>query len=345
MSMGRNRDISTEIVAQIVALRKAGFTQMQISRQLGVPQSVVCRSLKRHIETGSFKARKRTGRRRCTSRRTDLMIKRLATITPTATSTFILSQLPSDVKVSKTTIKKRLRDDFNLRAYRPAEKPLLSKKNIADRLEFCKRYSGWTSDQWHKVLFSDETMVRQFASYVQHVRRPLGERNSPRYTSPVVKHSPSVMIWGCISANGRGGLWIMPEKQTVTANVYLQVLKEKLPLWMPQHGCSIFQHDGAPAHRSKTVTSWLDSWLQDNGYQILAGWPGNSPDLNVIENAWLTLKKKVAELKPTSRSDLIDKMKTVWVKEITADYCLQLFDSMPRRIAAVLAAKGHHSKY
>ena len=344
--MGKTRETSSETAAQIVALRNGGFTQTKISAQLGIQQSVVSRILKRYSETGQLRARKRSGRPRCTSQRTDLLIKRIVTVTPTATSSYIKAMLPdTEAKISKTTIKRRLHDELQLRAFRPVKKPLLSKKNISDRLAFCKRYKSWTVDQWQKVLFSDETMLRQFASYVQHVRRPPGQRNSARYLSPKVSHSPSVMIWGCISAEDRGGLWIMPEKETVTANAYLRILQEKLPVWMPQRHCSVFQQDGAPAHTSKMVKNWLGPWLQNNGYTMLSGWPGNSPDLNVIENAWVILKKKVAELKPTSRDDLIDKIKQVWVQNITEQYCKDLCDSMPRRIEAVLAAKGHSTKY
>ena len=36
---------------------------------------------------------------------------------------------------------------------RAAKKPLLSRKNIRDRLIFCKRYRDWTAEDWGKVHF------------------------------------------------------------------------------------------------------------------------------------------------------------------------------------------------
>jgi hypothetical protein len=39
---------------------------------------------------------------------------------------------------------------------RAAKKPILSRKNIRDRLIFCKR-RDWTAEDWGKVIFSDES--------------------------------------------------------------------------------------------------------------------------------------------------------------------------------------------
>ena len=42
-----------------------------------------------------------------------------------------------------------------LKAYKAAKKPLLSSKNICDRLNFSKKYKDWTPQQWMKVMLSD----------------------------------------------------------------------------------------------------------------------------------------------------------------------------------------------
>ena len=50
------------------------------------------------------------------------------------------------------------------------------------------------------------------------------------------------------------------------------------------------------------------------------------------------MKDKVAEKQPLSLPDLCRAIKEVWVKEISKEYCANLVNSMPRRLAAVLAA-------
>ena len=86
-----------------------------------------------------------------------------------------------------------------------------------------------------------------------------------------------------------------------------------------------FQQDGATPHTARIVTQWF----QQQPFQLLTGWPGNLPDLSVIENCWGYMKDRAVERKPTSLQDFIDIIKHVWIDEITVDNCQILFDSMP----------------
>ena len=52
----------------------------------------------------------------------------------------------------------------------------------------------------------------------------------------------------------------------------------------------IFQQDLAPRHCSKKVKKYFI----DNNIMVL-DWPGNSPDLNLIENLWALIKRRLLE--------------------------------------------------
>ena len=339
--MGKNKCISSNLVAQIVALHEAGLKQIDIGQQLSIHQSIVCRTLRRHASTGSMDHRKSPGRPRKTSIQTDRLMKRIVQSDPTTSSSAIQSQLPPQTNISARTIRRRLLTDFKLRAYRPAAVPKLSSKNVRDRVSFAKKYKDWTVQQWERVMFSDETLVKQFYAFSSHVRRPVGERYNQRYTTPRVKNSPSVMIWGSISAHGRGALWFMQPGTSINAATYLDLLKEKLQSIMECHNCTVFQHDGAPAHSAHSVRDWIAS----QNIEMLSPWPGSSPDINPIENCWSVVKKKVGTLRPTSMKDLHEKIKIVWCQQITQEYCRDLIHSMPARLVAVLASRGGPTKY
>ena len=331
--------------AQIVALHDIGWTNREIGRHLKIPRATVGYTLLRDKEnrhsTNRFESRRRAGRPRATSRTTDRLLKRFATAEPTASAPEIRASLHLAHMPSVRTVQRRLLEDHDLKCYRPVHKPMLSAKNVKDRLIFAKKYLHWTPTEWRRVQFSDESTICQFASYCQFIRRPKGMRDHTRYVLPSVKCPPKIMIWGSIAAAGRGGLWFLPKGQTMNATTYLEMLEEKLTVWMNILQTTIFQHDGAPCHRAKRVTQWIEA----QSFEILSPWPGSSPDLNPIENAWCLVKRKVAERNPTSVKSLMEAIKEVWTTEITAEYCSKLIDSMPERLQAVVKAHGKHTKY
>ena len=121
---------------------------------------------------------------------------------------------------------------------------------------------------------------------------------------------------------------------------YLELLKEKLQFYMQFHNCDIFMQDGAPCHRSKIVTNLL---MKNDINKF--DWPGNSPDLNPIENVWTVLKDKVAEKQPTNLENLQSAFEEVWTKEITSEYCQKLVSCMPQGLRQVITNKGGNTKY
>jgi len=56
----------------------------------------------------------------------------------------VSTRTPVRPPVSTRTVRRRLLVDFKLPSRRPAKKAKLSKKNIKDRLAFCRKYKNWT---------------------------------------------------------------------------------------------------------------------------------------------------------------------------------------------------------
>ena len=75
-------------------------------------------------------------------------------------------------------------------------------------------------------------------------------------------------------------------------------------------------------------------------------WPAQSPDLNPIENLWNHLKRKLAEYEVPPRGilELWERVQEEWGK-IKLEVCQGLIESMPRRVEAIIKAKGGYTKY
>jgi len=72
-------------------------------------------------------------------------------------------------------------------------------------------------------------------------------------------------------------------------------------------------------------------------------WPANSPDLNPIENLCI-VKRKMSDTRPNIKDDLKAAIKATSAS-IASEQCHRLIASMPRRIDAVIHAKGGPTNY
>ena len=306
-----------------------------------VSKTAVHNAITKYQNEGIFTDRKRSGRPKVTSPREDRLMHKVVTRSPMSSSEKIQAKLiDTGTAVSTKTIQRRLSLEFGLKSCKPARKPRLTEAMKKKRLDFAKRHADWNTEMWKRVLFSDESSVSQFSVRKYRVWRPAGARHEEKYTLPTVKHPPSQMVWGAMSSMGTAGLYFLPPGTTMNGEKYVNLLKSKLDIHMTIHNCQIFMHDGAPCHRSKMVKKFLEQ----KNIQMLE-WPGNSPDLNPIENLWCVMKNKVSEKHPTNLSALQLAIKEVWVKEISSDYCCTLIESMPHRLQEVIKKKGGHTKY
>ena len=126
----------------------------------------------------------------------------------------------------------------------------------------------------------------------------------------------------------------------MNAEKYIGVLEGHLEPFMTLNGCDTFMHDGAPCHKAKKVSQWL----KDRHVGVL-DWPGNSPDLNPIENMWNYMKNDLQTCDTGSIPKLTTAIKKLWCTRLTPDYCKKLSHSMPDRIQQVLNGRGAMTKY
>jgi hypothetical protein len=257
------------------------------------------------------------------------------------TAADLKASLPELEDISERSIRRIIFKDLKMPSRSTAQKPLLTAAMKKKRLAFAKKYIDWTPEQWSRVMFSDESTFRCIRATKTKVRRPMGsDRYDSRYTVKTVKHPESLMVWGSFSgAVGRGGIFFLPKNTTMNSERYQQTLEDHLLPFMQIHQCTHFLQDGAPCHASKKTKAFL----AEQPFSVM-DWPGNSPDLNPIENLWNIMKEGLKKKDIGSAPKLQAELKKLWVS-LDLVMLRNLSDSMPRRLQMVLDAKGEMTKY
>jgi len=348
--MGKVSDLTPRKRAKIEILIKEGYCGTVIANKVGVSTASVSR-LRKKLNFGQSLDVKRAGkcgRKRKSTERDDSFIVRESLKDRIKTATQIWVDVKTrDIDISKETVRRRLRE-AGLNAHRPLLKQKLTPAMTKKRYAWAKTLRNWTEEDWKRVVFSDESIIQCKSAGSRYVRRRVGEQFHPDCVTQRVKHPTQVMVWSVISFYGTGRLYIV--EGTMKQEQYRKVIENRLlpqlrdwALKKGQQGTGdfIFMHDGAPCHKAKAVTEYL----RVNDVQVLE-WPGNSPDMNPIENIWGILKAEMSKKTITTRTQLVEELIAVWVRdEKFSSKCEALVQSMPARIQALLKAKGSFTKY
>ena len=78
--------------------------------------------------------------------------------------------------------------------------------------------------------------------------------------------------------------------------------------------------------------------MDRNGVKVVEGWPGNSPDLNPIENVWGLMKRHISKRRISTMDELNRAIDAAW--DSVPDE--QLMMSMPGRLQKVVDLAGKH---
>ncbi|KAH7984583.1 hypothetical protein HPB52_022857 [Rhipicephalus sanguineus] len=155
----------------------------------------------------------------------------------------------------------------------------------------------------------------------------------------------AVSVWAAMSRQGLGPLVLIDGKWT--ASKYALIIEQE---WVPyvldgpfKDGCCIFQHDRSPIYTARSVKSLLE----DLAVRTLE-WPPVGVDLNPIENVWGLIKRQLAarNLGSATKDTLWMAVREEWeALRARPEIVAALYESMPRRVAQVIAADGHLTKY
>ncbi|GFY12556.1 transposable element Tc1 transposase [Trichonephila clavipes] len=204
------------------------------------------------------------------------------------------------------------------------------------RLHWSREHKNWTTYQWNRVLFTDESRfsTRRDSQRIL-ICREIGTRFYPTNKERHSYGDPGVLVWGGIMLNGLTVLHIF-DRGTVTGNRYWEkVLLPHVRLFRGANGPNfIFMDDNGQPHRRLAVEQLLES---EDITQM--DWPAYSADLNPIEHVRYALGRRIAAR--LHHPKYIQQLKPMLIEEwalLPQEMLHQLVLSMRRRCEATIAA-------
>ena len=85
-------------------------------------------------------------------------------------------------------------------------------------------------------------------------------------------------------------------------------------------------------------------WFSEKELEIFENWPPNSPDINIIENVWSLLKKRVFERRPKNIEELWAFCQEEF-ERIPLEYIQNLYSSIPDRLNKIVQCNGKNIKF
>lgn len=327
---------------RIVGLRETGLSYRAIAARVGREASTVVRVWRQWQEEGTTSRRPGSGARRQTTAREDRLLVRMALADRTATSRVLAQQWGAVTRhpLSASAIRHRLLQE-GLAARHPLLRLPLTPAHRRRRLEWCQERRNW-DQEWNHIVFSDESRFNLMSHDGRvFIRRRQGERHQAacivlRHTAP----QRGVMVWGAISYDARSRL--LHIRGTLTGQRYrTEIVEAEVVPFLRRLPGATFQQDNARPHVAQNV---LES-LATHAIPVLP-WPARSPDLSPIEHVWDMIGRRLTRLPqpPATEDDLWRGIQAAWA-DIPQATIQTLIRSMPRRIEAVLRARGGYTRY
>lgn len=336
------RHLTERQVIEILMLNAESVPKLQIAQQFNVSVSTINRKL------ATWRDEKRTGRKKVTretklnSEQIDRM-KQLLDRDPFMNLYELKTIL--NLSVSFSTISRTCKK-LSLTCGISPKKFYVKPVDCGLRVFVARRRLQWTVDYWKRIVFTDESGSDNSGFQRRYVRRPKNTRNDPKYTYFAPNRTLRVNYFSFCDKFGVGDLWFYKRMNSTNyctiVHELIETLRERF-----QSDDFLIVHDNAKFAWSEQTVRFLRQFDYERYFVKI---PPYSPDMNVIENLWALLKRKIREncfifgQSRGSRQRFEDLVDHCW-STISLDIVDNLYKSLPNRMRCVIESGGKPTRY
>lgn len=215
----------------------------------------------------------------------------------------------------------RILSDDELHPHHLLKVQHLLPEDFPRREEFC-RWLHQNRDVNQFILYTDEAQFTRSGFFNIH-NEHIWARENPRATvTRSFQERFSVNVWiGIVDGQLIGphyfeGALNSEKNLNFLRNDLPQLIEDNIPITTRQN--LWYMHDGAPAHRSRAVTEYLNRkypnrWIGFSSPSVK--WPARSPDLTPCDfSIWGQLKAEVYKEEIMSKQHLIERINNAFIK-------------------------------
>lgn len=321
-----------------------GLKEREIARQLEIAPSTVHYWLTRRGRAADTK----TGRRRATETETDDQLYAASVENPFKTAVDLKREFQLSCHVD--TIRNRLKEK-GLKSYIPARKPFLNQEHRQKRNAFAFSHLHWSTEAWHRVVFTDEKVFRSSSRGALRVYRPKNnsDRFDEQYLAPSTNPADTgtarftICVWMAFGGDGIVRQLHRIREKTLRAGYYIENVLPLIQNPITENNL-IFMQDLSSIHTSQLSRTWLNN----KNLNVLWDWPPKGPDMNPVENVWAVL---VHRIEKRTRGVGIENKDRLWehiqhaFDSLEDSYFKNLIASMHGRVDTVSVRNGGWTKY
>lgn len=225
---------------------------------------------------------------------------------------------------------------------KPLRKPRLPAVLRRKRKQFAAEHEDYP---WSVVAYAD---IKTFVLGGGHNSQNEVYWRAPESTVPVPiqpkpKYPSTIRVFGCITSNGPCPLIEVPSKMDSedAQRICLQPTVPHIRRLLGSESLLWLDHD--PIFDSGSTQQWLED--NSDGFWACGQHPARSPDMSLVESTWGVMAKHVHDANPKTKDALRKAIWKAWDACATPQKLQALWDSLPRRMKAVVDAQGSMTHY